>query len=114
MSDDRDLEQRFEELRANDLRSTPRFQPHATRVRRFVPIRFAFAAVALVVVAIGILFALPRPRVDFDAGDETVMRTVSAWNAPTDFLLKTPGSEMLSTTPTIPDVPMIVVKGLPQ
>ena len=54
---------------------------------------WAFAAIVLIVIAIGTI-AHRRPP---------AAQSIVTWKAPTDFLLRTPGSELLSTVPQIPE-----------
>ncbi len=92
MNDER-LRQAFEELRTSDAAHAPPFdqlwqpRPVAPR-RRSLAVAFALMLlIALVTVAV-----LHRPR-------QTVPPTISTWRAPTDFLLKTPGQELLVRLP---------------
>ena len=95
--DDRDLRDRFEQLRHEDRSHVPTFRvpvaPDASRSRW--PVRIAVAA-AIALVAL----VLARPdhpsatSAQFDLG-------VTAWRSPTDFLLITPGREMLRTVPAV-------------
>jgi len=108
--DDSDLEKRFDELRSEEARWAPRFDPSARRGARFVPRRLAMAAAALLVLSLGVVVGVrDRSRsVAFDNSDRLAVRSVDAWRAPTEFLLKTPGSELLTTTPTIPDLTILL------
>lgn len=110
MIDDSDLKKRFEELRADEARSAPRFDPSARRETRFVPRRLAMATAALLVLSLGVVVGVrDRSRsVVFDNSDRLAVRSVDAWRAPTEFLLDTPGSELLNTTPTIPDLAIVL------
>jgi hypothetical protein len=102
--DDRDLRDAFARLRDAERRSVPQFA--VGHVRRSIP-RLAFAALALLLVAGGAFIARRKPH---DAPQTTV--TISTWRAPTDFLLKTPGRELLDSTPRLnPQTPAINLSG---
>ncbi|MEA2336892.1 MAG: hypothetical protein QOE82_899 [Thermoanaerobaculia bacterium] len=105
MNDD-DLRQRFAQLRAEELGSVPRFQVKSRA--RHVAWRLIAATAALLLVAIITITIRSRPT-KFSDTDRAAVRSVAAWHPPTDFLLRTPGSEMLTTTPRIPDL-----KGIPR
>jgi hypothetical protein len=103
MSDDPDLRQRFASLRREEGARTPRFE----RVLRRVPPRpssvwfgpHEAAAACLVIAAGWFLYAhvrAPRPP-------EAAVASLADWRSPLDFLLNTPGAEMLSTVPEIGD-----------
>jgi hypothetical protein len=108
IDDESELRQRFDRLRAEERSGVPRFSVPRRQTRRSLTWRLiAVPAALLLIVA---LFVITRPRpVAFSDSDRAAVRSVSAWHPPTDFLLRTPGSEMLSTTPRIPDL-----KGIPQ
>jgi hypothetical protein len=82
------LREAFETLRQQEAGSAPRFDRmwHARAPRSFTP-RLAFAAMVLIIVAVLAL----RP--------EKPQPSITAWKAPTDFLLQTPGRELLQSTP---------------
>lgn len=111
IDDDPELRRRFEELRSEEARFIPRFDPNAKPRARIMPARLAAAAAGLVVVFLGIGVGLRDrdPKVTFDHADRLAVRSVASWQSPTDFLLRTPGSDLISTSPTIPDP---AVKGL--
>lgn len=103
MNDDRDLRDAFARLRESDLRHTPRFRMPCARPRprtRMIPA----IAVTLLLVALTLAYLIRRPeRPDHSIAVQT---PISAWRAPTDFLLRTPGSELTSSVPTIrPQLP---------
>ena len=54
---------------------------------------WAIAFLALIAIAIGVIHHRRPP----------VTESIVTWKAPTDFLLRTPGSELLSTVPQIPE-----------
>jgi hypothetical protein len=55
---------------------------------------WAFAAIVIIAIAIGAI-AIHHRR--------PPAQSIVTWKAPTDFLLRTPGSELLSTVPQIPE-----------
>ncbi len=105
--DDRDLRDAFIRLREAEGKTIPPFQ--VAHVRRPRPARLAFAFMALLVILAGAFIArraqeqkrVPPPNV-----------TLSTWRAPTDFLLQTPGRELLDSTPRLqPQTPVINISG---
>jgi hypothetical protein len=93
--DDRDLSNRFARLRAEDRSRVPPFRVpvagNASRSRW--PIGIAVAA-ALALIALVLTQRDPGRLVPIDL-------SVAAWRSPTDFLLITPGGEMLRTVPAV-------------
>ena len=80
----------FHRLRDEELAHVPPFQ-----VARPTPSwRPLLVALAIVVVTIVAIVHHRRPP---------VTESIVTWKAPTDFLLRTPGSELLSTVPRIPE-----------
>jgi len=94
--DDRELRRRFAALRREEVEAAPPFRrvwAAARAGRRPRPSgRFALAAVALGLLAL--LWFRPGP-----APESRTSSSVAQWKSPTDFLLATPGREMLSTVP---------------
>ena len=107
-NDDTDLRERFAQLRAEERMGIPRFQVTARSRKPRIVWRLVAAPALLLLIIILILTIRPRPT-SFSDSDRMAARTVAAWHPPTDFLLRTPGSEMLTTTPRIPDL-----KGIPR
>ena len=102
------LHERFAELRAEERRVVPRFDAMPRERRRRVAWRMiAAAATLLLIVGISIMIR-PHPT-KFSDSDRAAARSVAEWHPPTDFLLRTPGSDMLTSTPRIPDL-----KGIPR
>jgi hypothetical protein len=67
-----------------------------TRAPRGKVLWFVVASCALLAVATVFLQRLERPK-----PEEVSMSSITQWKAPTDFLLETPGREMLRTVPEI-------------
>ena len=86
MNDDQ-LRNAFAELRSAEEKDAPRFSVRARRRRPFASL--AFAIVGLIVLAI---IMIPR---------RPPAPSITSWKAPTDFLLQTPGRELLSSTPDL-------------
>jgi hypothetical protein len=104
IDDDRDLRDAFARLREAERHSVPRF---AVQRARRSPARLAFALIALLLIVGGAFIARRKPH---DVPETTV--TISTWRAPTDFLLKTPGRELLDSTPRLnPQTPAINLSG---
>ena len=97
--DDGTLRELFAQLKEEDRARTPSFRPPAMRPvpRRRSMVRVALAA-ASVVVAIVLARPDQTPRI---AARQLVDLRASAWRSPTDFLLITPGSELLRSVPSV-------------
>jgi hypothetical protein len=115
MMDDAGLRRLFQEAREADEASAPRF---GAVPRRRIPIyrRWREYATASVVAALALVVALfVRPQAPEGPPSnavpvETNVLTFERWTAPTDFLLETPGRELLSSTPAIGlDIPELSV-----
>ena len=93
--DDRDLRDRFAQLRHEDRSRVPAFgvpvAGDASRPRW--PVGIAVAA-ATTLIALVLTQPDRHPSVLVDPG-------ATAWRSPTDFLLITPGGEMLRTVPAV-------------
>ena len=83
------LHDAFDALRKEEAQSAPRFGvPARARTRVSVP-HLTFAAMLLLTLAVIVLNPQkPQP-------------SITAWKAPTDFLLQTPGRELLTSTPDL-------------
>ena len=97
--DDRDLRALFARLKQEDRARVPSFRaPRAREAPRWGRVGQVALAAAVVLIALVLAWpdrtppAVARPAVD--------LRTV-AWQSPTDFLLITPGSELLRTVPAV-------------
>ncbi|HXH38198.1 MAG TPA: hypothetical protein VNN08_06195 [Thermoanaerobaculia bacterium] len=97
--DDPELRNAFHRLRDAEIARAPRFRLPMTRpVPRWLAIWRPALAAALLLIVITV-FVLPSRHRAADVG------SIVTWKAPTDVLLRTPGSELLSTLPRIPDIP---------
>jgi hypothetical protein len=89
LNDDR-LRTAFTDLRNFEAAHAPRFDPEARkRAAPSVMPKLAFAMLLVIAVAFLLMPARkPQPSLE-------------SWKAPTDFLLATPGRELLGTTPQL-------------
>jgi hypothetical protein len=108
MNDDRDLRESFDALRREDEGASPAFNSMWDRAaRRDASRRLTHASRQAVWVAAGvaflagatILYWTPSPPPEAVSAD--VARAFAEWRAPTDFLLRTPGRELLETVPRV-------------
>jgi hypothetical protein len=84
------LQQAFDALRQQEAASAPRFdRMWRARAPRSLTPRLAFAAMLLITVAVLVY----RPQ--------KAQPSITAWKAPTDFLLQTPGRELLTSVPDL-------------
>jgi hypothetical protein len=106
MNDDREIREAFDTLRREDEAAPPAFDPMWDRAARgHASHRSARTARQAVWTAAGVAFlagttilyrgASPPPT----PISEDVPRSFTEWTAPTDFLLRTPGRELLETIP---------------
>jgi hypothetical protein len=99
-NDDRDLRARFAALRQEEEAQAPRFALPATRAvrRRRTPglIPVAECALAIAAAIFVLRFVALEPR-----RPSAPVASLTEWRAPTDFLLETPGRELLRTVPAL-------------
>jgi len=102
MPNDDDLRARFSELRSEDEASVSQFHSF---LRRAVPRRASIrvSAWAVVMVSMAVLIAVIVVAVQRSGQRNTGRPAVSIteWKSSTDFLLRTPGQEVLRTIPRI-------------
>lgn len=108
IDEDADLRERFARLRAEERLAIPRFRIEPRPQKRAAVWRAIAAPAALLLVIAAIVTIRSHPTA-FSDSDHAIVRSVTEWHPPTDFLLQTPGNEMLTTTPQIPDW-----KGIPR
>jgi hypothetical protein len=116
-ANDRELRERFARLREEERARAPSFDATlAAALSRRTPRRTprpTWALAGIAVAAAGIVVALllrsgEQPRYSTPltrparvaAGAHSAGTRAVAWSSPTDFLLKTPGSDLLRTVPT--------------
>jgi hypothetical protein len=111
IDEESDLRERFAQLRAEEGAGVLRFELEPRGRKHHVAWRVMAVTAALlliVIMTVTTITILSHPTT-FSDSDRAAVRSVADWHPPTDFLLRTPGSEMLTTTPRIPDL-----KGIPQ
>jgi hypothetical protein len=101
---DDDLRRRFAELRREEEAQAPEFAfpspGWAGQGRSWSAGRLFAGAVCLVtMVAVVFLFWLIPPKAERESGKHVA--SLTEWRSSTDFLLETPGRELLRTVPTI-------------
>jgi hypothetical protein len=105
MMEDKEIRQRFAQLRKSDLESAPSFtRTYArTRTRRSVGAMLRVrplvigAAAAVVIAAVW----LANARSFSSHAAAPTIAAIAAWRAPTDVLLRTPGNELLGEMPAL-------------
>ena len=109
-SDDAELRELFSRLRQEEQLHAPRFNAESkptssirrTPVRRPLGRTLAGAFLCVVTTLATILYLRHEPRRHPPAPQTGVpVASISEWKPPTDFLLKTPGSEMLRAAPAL-------------
>jgi hypothetical protein len=94
---DDDLRDAFVRLREADSRAIPPFRVRTSAGR---PMRLAVAAAMLLLVVSVVWLTRPQHH------EPLTTSSLSTWQAPTDFLLDTPGRELLNSTPQLkPEIP---------
>jgi hypothetical protein len=100
---DDDLGARFADLRSEEEALAPEFAlplPSASRGRRrSVGKRIAFAASLVTATAVVLVLRFAPQKAHPEPGRPVA--SLTEWKAPTDFLLETPGRELLRTVPAI-------------
>lgn len=95
--DDADLRQAFAVLRREEAKAAPTFEAVRARTRvgprRFAPLGGLLAAATVAAAILGIVVRRPNPP--------PPMASMEQWIAPTDFLMDTPGREIVRTVPQI-------------
>jgi len=106
MPNDRDLRKWFAELRREDQAQAGEFGSFLHRARRRAnPIRlsvWAAVAVGLAVMIAVVVISIPRLGRRSIGGPEI---SITEWRSSTDFLLRTPGLELLQSVPRIGEWP---------
>ena len=95
--DDDDLRQAFAVLRREEAKAAPAFEAVRARARvgipRVAPLGALLAAATVAAAVFGVVVRRQGPP--------PPMAAIGAWVAPTDFLLDTPGREIVQTVPRI-------------
>jgi hypothetical protein len=117
---DRELRDRFAALRRQEAEAAPGLGTLLDRAAadrlgtrrpgsRFRPLAAATVAAAIALLAL-VVTTLPPVRTRMFSPRPRLMRplpSITAWRAPTDFLLHTPGEEILSKAPELGRVPFL-------
>jgi len=105
MMDENEIRQRFAQLREADRERAPSFAQIYGRGRARQRLRampglrpFVLGAAAAVVIA---AVWVAKTRSFSRSTTAPTIATIAAWRAPTDVLLRTPGSELLGTMPAL-------------
>jgi len=109
MMDESEIRDRFAQLRAVDReRARTRSRQRRRAMPRVRPLVIGVAA-AVVIAAVWIANARPfSPRTA-----TPTISAIAAWRAPTDVLLRTPGSELLGTVPVLGESVLDKMMSLP-
>ena len=108
--DEIELRARFDELRREEQARVPAYRPPDRQPKRRPAMRKRFLAAAAMLL---IVFAIASWRASWrrDAPPSATTNAPSfQWTAPTDFLLQTPQSDLLRTTPRF-GAPLSLPKG---
>ena len=102
MIDENEIRDRFAQLRESDRVGAPNFaqiygHTRARRSSRATPRVRPLLIDALVAVVAGAVFVWHSQS----SSPSTATETIATWRAPTDTLLRTPGSELLGTMPAL-------------
>jgi hypothetical protein len=101
VNDDPDIRKRFAALRDEDRSRAPAFEEVLRRGPRQPHISPALAAAACLVVGAAIVAVLHTAHEPTASTPGGAVATLALWRAPTDFLLDTPGRELLYAVPRI-------------
>ena len=115
---DAELRARFDAQRRADAAHAPSFEALLARARtgaaaapaparpRFKAVKLAYVGGLAAAAVIAMLFVMPRSPSSEDAFEQAVRKfqsdpALGAWQSPTDGLLEVPGSELISTMPSV-------------
>ena len=116
---DTDLRARFDAQRQADAQNTPAFAdvmararaeaavaPDTTSPRRWQRHRVLYISTLAAAAAIAALIVIPRATSNVDEFEQAVRAyengpAASAWRSPTDGLLNVPGSQLMTTMPSV-------------
>lgn len=100
MTDDRDLRERFASLREEDRRHIPGYEHVLRNPRHDSPLRIGAVAAGLLVTAVAAFLLLSTRHLNAPS-EGAAIQSIASWRAPTDFLLDTPGRDLLRKIPNI-------------
>jgi hypothetical protein len=102
MMDDREIRHRFAELRESDRVRAPSFAETYVRARSRQSRRAILRVRPLLIGAVAaVAIATVWLAYSRSFSTSTATATIATWRAPTDVLLRTPGSELLGTMPAL-------------
>jgi hypothetical protein len=107
MNEETQLRERFEDLRADLGRRTPSFRSVVERRPQRLALRLPIAAALFLMLLLAITVIVLKSRVSqerFSSADLAAARSISTWHSPTDFLLRTPGHELLDSVPAVTSI----------
>jgi len=114
-NDDRDLHEIFTAVRREEealVPSMPLLSLTAKKHgRRHLPRKLAAVAICLAAVIAAAVWLLPRSHVAREKSNcepQQATASIASWKPATDFLLDTPGRELLQGVPDIGDWPVVV------
>lgn len=100
--DERDLKVLFEALRNEETQHTPPYSPaRSFRRVRTTRVRFRLAIAGVLMLSIAALVIVSLPS---DSPPARAAIPIAEWKAPTDFLLLTPGHDLMQSAPRFGDV----------
>ncbi|MCI0415500.1 hypothetical protein L0222_22225 [bacterium] len=96
--DDSDLRKIFEEIRRFDQQNLPSFRRLRSKERRSsqtpFPVYVTSAVLTIILLGISLHYFSPGPQI-------VKVSSLEEWKAPTDFLLRTPGIEVIEMVPNL-------------
>jgi hypothetical protein len=110
--DDRDLYEAFQAVRREEESSAPRFALPAVGRRRLT-YSLAVATACLVAILAVALWMVPGDRAR-SGRQEQAAASITSWKPATDFLLNTPGRELVEGVPSIGEwqgMPVVAERG---
>ncbi|MBI4503555.1 MAG: hypothetical protein HY700_20635 [Gemmatimonadetes bacterium] len=111
--DDQELSARFRSLRREEAAQAPPFAvPERPLVSSWPRLLRAAAAIGLLVGA-GATTLWLRQRRDTAARNQLALYRASTWVVPTDFLLETPGTDLLRRVPQIGIADVARIRAMP-
>ena len=100
MMDENEIRRRFAQLRESDRVGAPSFAQTYARARsRRIP--GALHLSTLLIAAAAVILILGVWQANSRSLSPSTTTAIATWRAPTDVLLRTPGSELLSTMPAL-------------
>jgi hypothetical protein len=101
LNDDLELQRSFAAMRAEDSAQIPDFEQVLRGVRPRAQSPWLLTAAASLLIAAAVVTLLSRSHGHRSGAREAAGQPLAHWRAPTDFLLDTPGRELLYLIPQI-------------